>query len=77
MDDILIGYALESLVLGWILFLGGARTLEGTLASGCLISWLTPSWDAEHIKLWALLIWLASTGWLVVQVFVPEARGQL
>jgi hypothetical protein len=68
------GYGVSLLLWLWILKWGGARRLEGTFASGFLVSWFAPRWSAEGLKLFALLALLVSTIWFVVGIFVPEAR---
>ena len=67
-------FALEALFLLWLLRWGGARLLEGTFASGCLIAWVTPTWDEEQIKLYALVALVASTIWFVLGLVRPELR---
>lgn len=58
----------------WLLLWGGARFLEGTFASGCLISWLTPKWSEETIRFFAFIALLAGTALLVPRLFRPEWR---
>lgn len=69
-----ISYVVEVFFLLWLLRWGGARVLEGTFASGCLISFLTPTWSEEQIRLFALVALLASTAWFLLGLFQPEAR---
>ncbi|NNF98655.1 MAG: hypothetical protein HKM93_04700 [Desulfobacteraceae bacterium] len=57
----------------WILRWGGARWLEG-FKSALLIHWLTINWNAEQIRLYALLILVISIIWFVVGIFIPELR---
>lgn len=68
------GYGIDLLVSIWILRWGGARYLEGTFASGFLVSMLAPRWSAEGIKFFVLVTLAASTVWFFVGLFVPEAR---
>jgi hypothetical protein len=70
----ILSYLGDLLFCLWILRWGGAERLEGTLASGFLISWLAPRWEAEGIKLFVLLSFVLTTGWFLVGLFVPEAR---
>jgi hypothetical protein len=69
-----VSYAGDLLFSLWILRWGGAERLEGTFASGFLISGWAPRWDAEGIKLFVLLSLLGTTVWFLVGLFVPEAR---
>ena len=69
----IIGFVVETLFLLWMLG-GGARLLEGTFASGCLISWLTPTWDAEQIRLYAFVALMASAVWFVLGLIEPGLR---
>lgn len=66
--------ALSSLFWLWVLRWGGAERLEGTFASGFLISWFAPKWSAEGIKLFALLSLISTLGAFVVGLFVPDLR---
>lgn len=70
----ILSYAFDLLVSLWILRWGGARYLEGTFASGFLVSMLAPRWSAEGIKFFVLATLVGSTVWFVVGLFVPEAR---
>ena len=67
-------FGLTSLGWAWVLFLGGAEKLEGTLASGFLIDAFAPRWSAAGIKLFAALTWAAAGVWFLVGLFVPEVR---
>lgn len=58
----------------WVLLWGGAERLEGTFASGFLISWFAPRWSAEGIRLFALLSLLGTLVTFAVGWFVPEWR---
>lgn len=52
-NEWIVAYALSSLFWIWILWWGDAKWLEGTFASGFLISSLAPKWNSEGIKLFA------------------------
>lgn len=52
----LLGHGLNTLFWLWVLLWGGADRLEGTFAAGFLIDWLAPSWSADGIRLFALLM---------------------
>jgi hypothetical protein len=58
----------------WVIFWGGAEWLEGTLASGFLVSIFATRWRSEGIKLFAWLALLGNTTWFVLGIFIPEAR---
>lgn len=66
--------ALSSLFWLWVLRWGGAERLEGTFASGFLVSWFAPRWSAQGIKLFALLSPVGTLGAFVVGLFVPDIR---
>jgi hypothetical protein len=65
---------LSSVFWLWVLRWGGAERLEGTFASGFLLSWFAPKWSVEGIKLFALLSLLGTVVAFVVGLFVPEVR---
>ena len=67
-------YAIEVLFCLWLIRWGGAERLEGTFASGFLVSWFAPNWTSDGIKVfgWAALV--AGTGWFVIGVFWPDFR---
>jgi len=67
-------YLVELLFWVWIIGWGGAKWLEGTFASGFLISYFAPSWSAEGIKLFAWVSLLACTIWFVVGIFNLSVR---
>lgn len=68
-------YGLSTLFWLWILRWGGAERLEGTFASGFFLCALAPRWNAEEIKLFALLSLVASTILFVIGLFVPAFRS--
>lgn len=70
----IIIYFVELLFWLWILRWGGATWLEGTFASGFLISIFAPRWSAEGIKLFALLTLIASTIWFIIGIIMPGVR---
>jgi hypothetical protein len=69
-----LGYVVDLLFCLWVIRWGGARWLEGTFASGFLISWFAPRWSAEGIRLFTLLSLIGSSVWFVVGLFAPDAR---
>ena len=58
----------------WVIRWGGAEKLEGSFTSGFLISFLTPNWSAEGIKLFGWLTLMGSTLWFLTGLFVPNLR---
>ena len=50
----------------WILFLGGAEWLEGTVRASLLVHYNAPYWHATGIKLYVAITWLASLLWLAL-----------
>ncbi len=70
----IITHALSTLFWSWIAFWGGAERLEGSLASGFLVSFRAPAWEAEGIKLFAWLMLIAGGVWFIVGLFAPGAR---
>lgn len=53
---------------------GGAELLEGTFASGCLVSFFAPRWSATGIKIFGWCSLAGSSVWFVVGAFCPELR---
>jgi hypothetical protein len=70
-------HALPALFWGWVLFGDGAERLEGTLASGFLISWLAPTWSAAGIRVFAFGMLMTGALSFVVGLLVPEYRAAL
>lgn len=58
----------------WVIKWGGAERLEGSFASGFLISIFAPNWSAEGIKLFAWLTLIVSSIWFVIGLFYPDVR---
>jgi len=67
-------YLIDLVFWIWVVRLGGAERLEGTLASGCLISIFAPRWSAEGIKAAGWLVIVLSTIWFVIGLFSPSLR---
>jgi hypothetical protein len=57
----------------WILRWGGAEWLEGWKAWAA-IGWFAGHWQAEQIRLYALLLLIVETVGFVVGLFVPAIR---
>lgn len=62
---IIVFYVLVSLYFKWLLSWGGAEKIEGWLA-GFLINFMATDWDAEQIRFYALLSWVAWTVFCVL-----------
>ena len=67
-------FILESLYCWWIIGYGGAKWIEGW-KSFFLIDWFALDWNAEQIRFYVLLIWLASVIWFILGAIKPELRG--
>ncbi|WP_217475309.1 hypothetical protein [Stutzerimonas stutzeri] len=66
-------YLLNSAFWKWIISWGGAQWLEGW-KSMVVLDWFAWAWNAEQIRLYALLMWGFSTLCFVVGLFKPEWR---
>ena len=66
-------YVASSLFWKWIISWGGAAWLEGWRAF-FLLEWFAAHWSAEQIRLYALIMWIASTLLFAVGLIVPEYR---
>ncbi|MGH1427274.1 MAG: hypothetical protein ACRBEE_05000 [Arenicella sp.] len=67
-------YIFQSLFWKWILSWGGAKAIEGW-KSIFFLEWFTAHWSAEHIRLFALCMWIAVSIGFVIGLFYPELRG--
>lgn len=63
----------ESLYCWWIICFGGAYKIEGW-KSFFLIEWFALDWNAEQIRMYMLIIWVASLIWFMLGVIKPELR---
>lgn len=72
----LLLFIVNSLYCWWIIGFGGARWIKGW-KSFFLIEWFTLNWNAEQIRLYVLIIWLASVVLFVVGIINPELRSNL
>lgn len=70
-------HALSTLFWLWVLLWGGAEWLEGTLASAFVIAWIAPTWSADGIKLFALLMLLIGGIHFMLGLFMPDWRCTL
>jgi hypothetical protein len=58
--------ALVTLFATWVVFLGGAERLEGTIKSAFLIDAAAPSWHAAGIKAYVVITWLGAAIWILL-----------
>ncbi|MGJ7503372.1 hypothetical protein ACSFBF_23650 [Variovorax sp. ZT5P49] len=70
----IVVHAAEALLFLWVLRWGGAERLEGTFASGFLISTFAPRWSAEGLRMAALILLVFCAITFVVGLFVPSLR---
>jgi hypothetical protein len=68
-------YVADVLFWTWIIFWGGAKLLEGTWVSGCLLSIFPIDWDADGIKAFAWLSLFVSSVYFILGLIKPELRG--
>ena len=66
-------YALESLVLAWLIFWGGAERLDGTWLAA-LFTYRGAETSAGGIKLIAWLLWIGATFWFIWGLAEPTLR---
>lgn len=70
----MVAHAAEALFCLWVLRWGGAERLEGTFASGFLISSFAPRWSAEGLKMAALILLVFCGISFAAGLFVPSLR---
>ena len=58
---------------GGVIGYGGAKWIEGW-KSFFMIDWFALNWNAEQIRLYVLIIWLASLIWFITGIIKPELR---
>ncbi|MEN2508423.1 hypothetical protein V8Z77_16055 [Stutzerimonas stutzeri] len=66
-------YLLNSVFWKWIISWGGAQWIEGW-KSMVVLDWFAWPWNAEQIRLYALVMWSFSTLFFVIGLFKPEWR---
>lgn len=66
-------FAFDSLFAYWIVCRGGADRVLGWRALALISVWAM-KWDAEQIRLYVLLIWIAHALWFVLGLFQPAWR---
>jgi hypothetical protein len=67
-------HAANALFWLWVACWGGAERLEGTFASGWLVSVFAPNWSAEGLKLFAWIMLVAGGIWFIVGLVEPGVR---
>ena len=55
-----------TLFTAWVIFLGGAERLEGTIKSAFLINSMAPSWHAAGIKVYVAISWVGAVAWILL-----------
>jgi hypothetical protein len=55
-----------TLFTAWVVFLGGAERLEGTIKSAFLINSMAPSWHAAGIKVYVAISWIGAVVWILL-----------
>ena len=70
----ILSYAVSLVFWLWIVRWGGARWLEGTLASGLQVHIFAPRWSADGIKLFGWGAIFISTIAFVLGLFWPDFR---
>ena len=55
-----------TLFAAWVVFLGGAERLEGTIKSAFLINSMAPSWHAAGIKVYVAISWVGAVAWILL-----------
>jgi hypothetical protein len=71
----IVSFILNTLFWLCIARWGGAERLEGTFASGCLVSIFAPSWSADGLRLFAYVMLVAGTVLFITGLFQPEMRS--
>jgi hypothetical protein len=67
-------HALDAVFWLWVLRWGGAAWLEGTFASGFLVSIFAPRWSAEGLRMFALLMLVVCAISFLAGVLMPSLR---
>ena len=65
MADIVI-FGVATVFAVWVVFLGGAEWLEGTIKSAFLLNANAASWHATGIKAYVAIMWVGSLLWFLV-----------
>ena len=67
-------YLASALFWIWILFLGDADWLEGSMLAGFLIHFRATNWSVEGLHLFAAASWFLQTIWFIAGLFRPGLR---
>lgn len=74
LTELIVTYLIILIFWLWVVKWGGAERLEGTFASGFLISIFAPNWSAEGIKLFGYCAIGLSTLLFIAAVIYPDFR---
>lgn len=66
-------FVINSLFWKWVISWGGADLIKGWKA-GLVFDWLVVDLNAEHIRAYALFVWIISGIWFLLGIFIPELR---
>ncbi|WP_201527632.1 MULTISPECIES: hypothetical protein [Psychrobacter] len=66
-------FTIHSFYCWWIIGYGGAKWVGGW-KSFFLVDWIALDWNAEQIRMYVLIIWLASLIYFILGVIKPELR---
>lgn len=66
-------FAIHTGYCWWIIGYGGAKRVAGWRAF-FLINWFAFDWNADQIRMYALLIWLVSLFFFMMGAINPEYR---
>jgi hypothetical protein len=64
-DDLLV-FGAGTLFVAWVVFLGGAERLEGTIKSAFLVHEWAPNWHATGIKIYVVATWVGAVVWMLL-----------
>jgi hypothetical protein len=67
-------FGLHTIFAVWVVFLGGADWLEGTLLSLFVVSTTAAEWTPGGIKVIVALTWIAGLIFFVIGLFEVDAR---
>ena len=67
-------HAIDALFWLWVLRWGGAAWLEGTFASGFLVSIFAPRWSEEGLRMFAFLMLIVCALSFLTGLFFPAVR---
>lgn len=67
-------HALDATLWLWILRWGGAAWLEGTFLSGFIVSTFAPRWNAEGLRMAALIMLVFCAISFALGLLMPDVR---